>query len=122
MEDAGHLSLIGFTAGSRSTPAFGMARNFISREGSEVENAENQELAAIMSYFWVRAKCLYPAEVVQDFEDYYSRYNIPRFDPDWPASYSDRGTLAFPLAAGKYTFQDIERAPGCGIVAQRYAR
>jgi hypothetical protein len=99
-----------------------MARNFISCEGSEVENAENQELAAIMSYLWVRAKRLYPAEVVQDFEDYYSRYNIPRFDPDWPAAYSDRGTLEFPLAAGKYAFQDIERAPGCGIVAQRYAR
>jgi hypothetical protein len=66
-----------------------MGCNFVSCKGCEVKNAENQELSAIMFYLWVWAKCLYPAKVIQDFEDYYSRYNIPRFDPDWPASYSD---------------------------------
>ncbi|KAJ2933961.1 hypothetical protein H1R20_g3129, partial [Candolleomyces eurysporus] len=118
-EDSGTLMLAGYSCGSRSAPAFGITRNFESGEGAKAEKEDNIAISQILAYFWARAKGRYPSEVIEDLENFYDKYNIPRFDPDWPASATRSANLSLKLDGCEYTFKDVERAPGCAILCQR---
>ncbi|KAJ2933999.1 hypothetical protein H1R20_g3095, partial [Candolleomyces eurysporus] len=118
-EDSGTLMLAGYSCGSRSAPAFGITRNFESGEGAKAEKEDNIAIAQILAYFWARAKGRYPGEVTEDIENFYDKYNIPRFDPDWPTSATRSADLSLKLDGREYTFKDVERAPGCAILCQR---
>ncbi|RXW17374.1 hypothetical protein EST38_g8480 [Candolleomyces aberdarensis] len=121
-EDSGTIFLAGFSAGSRSHPKFGITRNFECSEGEEAEKADNETIANILAYLWSRAKGIFPTEIINDFENFYDGNNIPRFDPNWPASATKFGTLKLVLEGREYVFDNIERAPGCAVMVQRYAR
>ncbi|RXW19508.1 hypothetical protein EST38_g6347 [Candolleomyces aberdarensis] len=121
-EDSGTLMLAGYSCGSRSAPSFGITRNFESGEGHKAEREDNIAISQILAYFWARAKGRYPDEVTEDIENFYDKYNIPRFDPDWPASATRSADLSLKFGGREFTFKDVERAPGCAILCQRYAR
>lgn len=76
----------------------------------------------MLTYFWLRAKGLFPAEVISDFEAFYGERSIPRLDPDWPHGGGYRGSLQLPADCGGFLLRDVELAPGCAVFVQRYAR
>ncbi|KAH6903261.1 hypothetical protein BKA70DRAFT_1433773 [Coprinopsis sp. MPI-PUGE-AT-0042] len=103
LEDSGSLVLIGFTAGARSRPLFGLARNLL-RKSTDTTDADIRNAAA-SAYFWKH------------------RCDFPRLDPNWPYSNALSGDINLPSFAGdSLTFSDIEFGPGCMVFAQRYAR
>ncbi|KAJ3507051.1 hypothetical protein NMY22_g17053 [Coprinellus aureogranulatus] len=124
MEDLGVLIQLGFSAGSRSNPSFGFVKNFLSKAAGagDAELRSNRELASALIYFWLRSKALFPSEVVDDISAFYSENDIPRFDPDWPASREEIGVLELPFGATAFAFEDVERAPGCAVAVDGYAR
>ncbi|RXW19245.1 hypothetical protein EST38_g6615 [Candolleomyces aberdarensis] len=121
-EDSGTLVMAGFSAGSRRAPEFGIVRNFESREGKDAEKADNVKIANLLTYVWTRAKALFPSKIIEDFENFYDGSSAPRFDPGWPASSTKSGALKLVLDGREHVFENVERAPGCAIMCQRYAR
>ncbi|TEB19572.1 hypothetical protein FA13DRAFT_1820850 [Coprinellus micaceus] len=123
-EDPGSIVQAGFTAGSLSAPTFGLARNFASRAkgAAKAERASNDELAAALAYFWARAKSRFPSEVIEDVEGFYDAHSIPRFDPNWPFSATTTASLFLTIAGYPVSIPSAERAPGCAVIAEGYAR
>jgi hypothetical protein len=122
-EDPGSIAQLGFTAGSRNAPVFGLARNFASRAkgAAKAEQASNDELAAALAYFWSRAKGRFPKEIINDIEGFFEAHSIPRFDPHWPDSATTIASLFLNIAGYPFSVPNIERAPGCAVVAEGYA-
>ncbi|KAJ3547346.1 hypothetical protein NMY22_g1689 [Coprinellus aureogranulatus] len=124
LDDTGHIFQVGFSAGNRKVPAFHLARNWTSNDGPEVHHQQNQELASLFAWAWLRGKALLPAEVTNDIEGFYAENNIPRMDPDWPAPGSDKITMKIPFADvdGEISLPEVDRAPSLGGIASRYAK
>ncbi|TEB03940.1 hypothetical protein FA13DRAFT_1602247, partial [Coprinellus micaceus] len=122
LEDPGSLIQAMYSAGSRSAPSFGMVRNITAPLTQEEKDDANRNIASLFSYVWLRAKGLFPREIIADFVKFYDRYNIPRFDPEWPDSRTATGSIELPCDLGSVTFADVERSPGLGVLHDRYAR
>ncbi|TEB27192.1 hypothetical protein FA13DRAFT_1594884, partial [Coprinellus micaceus] len=122
LEDPGSLIQVMYSAGSRSAPAFGIVRNVAASVSQADRDEANRDIASLFSYVWLRAKGLFPAEIIDDFVEFYARYNIPRFDPDWPYSRTSTGPVKLPCGLGSISFSDVERSPGLGVLHDRYAR
>ena len=122
LEDPGSLLQVMYSAGSRRAPSFGMVRNITASLTEEEMSEANRSIASLFSYVWLRAKGLFPPEIIADFVQFYDRYNIPRFDPDWPDSATATGSVELPCALGPVSFDDVERSPGLGVLHDRYAR
>lgn len=101
-------------------PLFGWVRNMLSKRTDEA--ASNRELAQFFTYFWLRCKVVFPAAITSDLEGFYEQWNLPRLQADWPAQREDRGPMELPLSGGPASWEDVELAPGCGVIVQRYAR
>lgn len=124
MEDIGILIQIGYSTGLRNRPSFGIVRNFLSKAAgaASAELESNRALSSVLIYFWLRAKGLFPTDVVDDIENFYSQNDIPRFDPDWPGRGGGGGVLELPLGASPFAFEEVERSPGCAVAVADYAR
>ena len=120
LEDTGSVVQIGFSAGSRSVPSFGFVRNLLSKAADA--DAANRNFSALLTFFWLCSMGVFPQEIIDDIKKFYREYDIPRLNPDWPSSEETRGTLSLPPECGSYTFHDVELAPGCAVMVQRYAR
>ncbi|TEB26005.1 hypothetical protein FA13DRAFT_1636803 [Coprinellus micaceus] len=120
LADTGSVVQVGFSAGSRSVPSFGFVRNLLSKDTSA--DAANREFSALLTFFWLCAMGVFPQEIIDDFKNFYGEFDIPRLNPDWPHSNEVQGTLSLPPQCSSYTFRDIELAPGCAVMVQRYAR
>ncbi|KAF6741026.1 hypothetical protein DFP72DRAFT_343901 [Ephemerocybe angulata] len=119
-EDSGTIVQIGFTAGALSRPLFGIARNLLWR-GAAGDDTQ-RDLSSLLTYVWNRAMGTLPAPIIEDFKSFYGDCDLPRLDPDWPASQNSLGKLRLPPDCGGHTFDHAELAPGCAVFAQRYAR
>lgn len=121
LEDRGSIIQIGFTAGSRAAPEFGWARNALSKKAGE--GTSNHRVSSLMAAFWLIAKQGFPPEIISDFEDFYKKNGLPYLHPDWPATQdTSRGPLELPSSSGACKWDDVELAPGCAVMVQRYAR
>ncbi|KAF5320514.1 hypothetical protein D9611_010727 [Ephemerocybe angulata] len=120
MEDTGSVVQVGFSAGSRSVPSFGFVRNLVSKAVDA--DAANREFSVLLTFFWLCSMGVFPEEIIRDFKAFYGEFDIPRLNPDWPTFDEARGTLILPPECGSYAFKDVELAPGCAVMVQRYAR
>lgn len=120
LEDAGTIVQVGFGAGSLSRPQFGLVKNLLWR-GAATEQTQ-RDISSLLTYFWNRSKSLLPTEIVSDMEEFYSHHDLPRLDPDWPASAKSFGKLQFPASCGGHSYDRVPLAPGCAVLAERYAR
>lgn len=76
-----------------------------------------------MTAYWLMAKHAFPPEVIEDFEDFHRKHDLPRFHPEWPlCGNATRGPLKLPLERGPLKWDNVELAPGSGVMVQRYAR
>ncbi|KAF6745808.1 hypothetical protein DFP72DRAFT_992945 [Ephemerocybe angulata] len=120
MEDTGSVVQVGFSAGSRRVPSFGFVRNLVSK-AVDADTA-NREFSVLLTFFWLCSMGVFPSEIIDDFKAFYGEFDIPRLNPDWPSYNEAQGTLKLPPECGSYVFKDIELAPGCAVMVQRYAR
>jgi hypothetical protein len=121
LEDSGSIVLIGFSAGARSRPLFGLARNLL-RKSTDTSAADVNNAAA-SAYFWMHVKMLHPREVSESIEGFHQEFSFPWLDPKWPYSQEISGDINLPSFQGHLlTFQDIEHGPGCMVYVQRYSR
>ncbi|KAH6871084.1 hypothetical protein BKA70DRAFT_1131291 [Coprinopsis sp. MPI-PUGE-AT-0042] len=119
-EDPGQLVQVGWTTGARNNPSFDAARNLL-RPGEDTTEAD-KENAFATAYFWRRVQLLHPPEVGDSIAGFYKEHNIPRLDPDWPATRRVHGPVSVPTDTEPITFQDAEFAPGCLVMTERYCR
>jgi hypothetical protein len=120
LEDPGVLALIGFTAGARSVPRFGLARNFLCKpEDTSKIDLRN---AAVAAYFWQHLQQAHPPEIAADIAAFYRTYNLPLLDPMWPYSAQSSGQLSFPSPSGPLVFHDVAFAPSCLAMSSCYSR
>ncbi|KAH6897573.1 hypothetical protein BKA70DRAFT_1231516 [Coprinopsis sp. MPI-PUGE-AT-0042] len=80
----GQLVQIGWTTGARSNPKFDAARN-LPKKKEDISEAD-KENAYRSAYFWCRVQLLHTLEVGSSIAAFYNRPDIPRLDPNWPAS------------------------------------
>ncbi|KAG2018864.1 hypothetical protein CC2G_008245 [Coprinopsis cinerea AmutBmut pab1-1] len=120
LEDAGSLVMFGYSAGSRSKPAFAWVKNLLGKRADTTEF--NHKAATVLGYAWLRMRALHPGPVIGDFLRFFNRYNIPRLDPNWPAPPRDRGSITLPPGCGGFVYEGAENAPGCAVFGERYAR
>lgn len=67
--DRGVIAQVEYSAGSRSMPLFGWARNMLSKKTDEP--ASNRELAEFFTYFWLRCEVVFPDAITRDLEEFY---------------------------------------------------
>lgn len=121
LEDRGVIVQIGFSAGLREAPEFGWVRNTLSKKTDQ--DTAKREASSFMTAFWLMAKHAFPSEVIEDFEEFHRKHNLPRFHPDWPAcADAAHGPLKLPLPHGGLEWDNVDLAPGSGVMVQRYAR
>lgn len=120
LEDAGRIVQIGYSGGALHNPAFGVVKNLLWKTAETDQT--RRDISTLMTYFWNRAKSVLPAEVTDDMEEFYSRYQLPRLDPAWSISGEEHGLLHLPLSCGGKTYERVPLAPGCAVLAHRYAR
>lgn len=101
-------------------PQFGWVRNLLSKKTNE--SASNRQLTAFFTYFWLRCKAVFPELITGDLEAFYEEWNLPRLQEGWPARSEERGPLELPASCGGFKWEDVELAPGCGVMVQRYSR
>ncbi|KAH6890911.1 hypothetical protein BKA70DRAFT_1120080, partial [Coprinopsis sp. MPI-PUGE-AT-0042] len=119
-EDPGQLVQIGWTTGARNDPKFDAARNLLRRNEDTTE--ADKENAYASAFFWRRVQLLHPPEVGNSIAAFYKEHDIPRLDPNWPASRRVNGPVTLPSGIEPITFEDIEFGPGCVIMTERYSR
>ncbi|KAJ3502776.1 hypothetical protein NMY22_g18473 [Coprinellus aureogranulatus] len=121
LEDRGVIVQIGFSAGSRDAPEFGWVRNTLSKKTDE--DAAKRKVSSFMTAFWLMSKQAFPSEIVEDFENFHRKFNVPRFHPEWPdCDDASRGPLELPPSCGGQQWDDVDLAPGSAVMVQRYAR
>lgn len=124
--DRSELHLLGVGCFPRTRNAFAPARHGRLEGGSSAKrgrgDAANREFSALLTFFWLCAMGVFPQEIIDDFKAFYGEFDIPRLNPDWPSSDESKGALRLPPECGRYTFRDVELAPGCAVMVQRYAR
>jgi hypothetical protein len=121
LEDSGSIVLIGFSAGARSRPLFGLARNLL-RKSTDTSAADVNNTAA-SAYFWQHVQMLHPQEVSESIQAFHTKYSFPWLDPKWPYSREISSDLDLPSFNGHLlTFHNVEHGPGCMVFVQRYAR
>lgn len=99
---------------------FGWARNLLLKSTDSA--SANRDYSSLLAYFWLRAKGVFPPEIIGDLKNFYAGQSLPRLNPDWPYLESARGVLKLPGDCGGFEVRDIDLAPGCAVFVQRYAR
>lgn len=121
LEDAGHIAIAGYSAGARSQPYFGWARNLRSKKTDE--GAANLRICQAFSLVWNIAKGVHPPEVAESITSFTESLALPPPHPDPESISSLQGPLLVPGLGGHVTVvPDADKAPIAGVVAQRYAR
>ncbi|KAH6876475.1 hypothetical protein BKA70DRAFT_1128403 [Coprinopsis sp. MPI-PUGE-AT-0042] len=124
LEDTGKLVQIGVTAGGRSHPEFGMARNLLRKVDRQPDKQaeDNQKNASVGAYFWRRVQLMHPPEVSQDIEGFYRKHDFPKLDPDWPSKQRTTGPVELHPSCEAITFHEAQFSPSCLVFSERYSR
>ncbi|KAK7018074.1 hypothetical protein VNI00_018393 [Paramarasmius palmivorus] len=122
LDDAGSLTLSGWSAGSRSQPLFAWAKNIIRSMASDEKRSLHYDTSAIFALLWNLAVTMMPDDVLADFEDFIGELGIYRMDPS--IYYNGEATRMYTVRIGgvDIPLRDAELAPPCGVCAKNYAR
>ncbi|KAJ3891722.1 hypothetical protein GG344DRAFT_76645 [Lentinula edodes] len=120
-EDAGCIVICGWSAGSRSKPAFDFVRNFLSSKSDAEKHSLRYEAASAFALFWNMICALGPDEVLSDIEHFLSTSNIYGMDANLHAGGTEN-IYTVPINGLPITFRDARMAPPSGVFARNYAR
>ncbi|KAJ4492337.1 hypothetical protein C8R41DRAFT_733462, partial [Lentinula lateritia] len=120
-EDAGCIVICGWSAGSRSKPAFDFVRNFLTSKSDAEKCSLRYEAASAFALFWNMVCALGPAEVLSDIEHFLSTTKIYGMDANLHAG-SPENVYTVPINGIPITFRNARMAPPSGVFARNYAR
>ncbi|KAH7877446.1 uncharacterized protein C8R40DRAFT_1020924, partial [Lentinula edodes] len=120
-EDAGCIVISGWSAGSRSKPAFDFVRNFLSPKSDAEKHSIRYEAASAFALFWNMVRALGPEEVLADIDSFLSESNIYGMDANLHAG-GPENTYTVPINNIPVTFRNAQMAPPSGVFARNYAR
>ncbi|XP_006454211.1 hypothetical protein AGABI2DRAFT_61502 [Agaricus bisporus var. bisporus H97] len=123
-EDPGHLTIAGFSAGSRSNPQFHWAKNVIRKLAPEDVLAFRQRQSCAFALFWNMLLKRLPPEILDEWRGWIAREAMPGMNPLFSAGENsgNRGVCEFPVYNGTCKLSSVEYAPPSGVMAQNYAR
>ncbi|KAF7784937.1 hypothetical protein Agabi119p4_1102 [Agaricus bisporus var. burnettii] len=123
-EDPGHLSIAGFSAGSRSQPQFHWARNIIRKLPPEAAFDFRLRQSYAFALFWNMLLKRLPAEIMDEWNGWIDQEMLPGMHPSWTGG--GRGDTAgeciFPVYNGHVKLSAAKYAPPAGVMAQNYSR
>ncbi|KXN84190.1 hypothetical protein AN958_12894 [Leucoagaricus sp. SymC.cos] len=123
-EDAGHLSIAGFSAGARSKPEFHWAQNLIRKlaEGTALQFQQLQ--ASAFALFWNMLEKRLPKEICNEWRGWISREVMPAMNPLWKSGdpISSRGSYEIRVLDETVAIHDAQLALPSGVMVQNYAR
>ena len=118
---------MGYSAGPRSKPCFGWAKNLLSRNRTKEEiEGLDYETSSVFTLFWNMCKHRLPAGIIDDIEDYMAETGIRRMDGNGlMASAQDPSKGDFIVSAGdavQFKICEADLAPPTGVFAANYSR
>lgn len=120
LDDPGTMVQVGFSAGSRSAPAFDWVRNLPAKIDPTERDKMNKNISAAFALFWNLCRFWLPPVVINDIDKFMEDTKIYPMD----------GSARTGKLSGKYEvivdgvefeFTDARLAPPAGVVAQNYA-
>lgn len=118
--------LEGYTAGQRSKPCFGWAKNLLRKHTAQDAERLACESSSVFAVFWNMCRYRLPAVVVEDVEKYLATTGVRRMDAGGVlASGTDPAKGHYTVSAGdgiKFTINDADLAPPTGVMAANYSR
>ncbi|KAJ3753728.1 hypothetical protein EV360DRAFT_52978 [Lentinula raphanica] len=121
VQDAGCIVISGWSAGSRSKPAFDFVRNFLSAKTEEEKHSLRYEAASAFAFFWNMICALGPKEVLDDIDAFLSDSKIYSMDANCHAGGVEK-TYTITVDDVPITFREARMAPPSGVFARNYAR
>ena len=122
-EDAGSLVQIGYTAGSRSRPRLGWAKNIKRKLRQGVLADLTYRSSSAFALAWNAFRMQLPDEVMEDFNNYFISSGIVRMDP---SGQNQKTKGVYTILDGDnqepVLFQDAELAPPSGFFGANYTR
>ncbi|KAF8331270.1 hypothetical protein F5887DRAFT_895022 [Amanita rubescens] len=126
LDDPGNLSIAGFSAGARSKPSFGWARNFLPKtfadKGSMEDTIEdiNQNTCAAFALFWNICRSWVPPTIIDDIDKFTIGSGLPPMHPDIIEGHDSDYQITINQLT--FTFSNARLAPPMGLTANNYAR
>ncbi|TFY58816.1 hypothetical protein EVJ58_g6174, partial [Rhodofomes roseus] len=125
LDDPGKLVLVGYSAGSRSSPAFDYSRNIEAKKLSEeFVRSHHMAVSSSFSLFYQLMRANLPNEVLEDYEEYIAKHGFPRMDARGAIPVDDEGCGDYYVKKGgkTFTFHGAKLAPPAGVAGVNYAR
>ena len=127
LDDPGTLSLVGFSAGARSSPSFGWARNIKQstfQDKTKVQDTIeelNEDTCAAFALFWNLCRSWLPDEIINDIDASTLSLGLPPMAPTVQDSHDGGYHITLPDGL-TVSFSDVRLAPPMGLTANNYAR
>jgi hypothetical protein len=120
LEDAGSIVLEGYTAGARSQPMFGWARNLKRKMADKDARSQRYRSSSLFALLWNMIRTRLPEEILADFDKYLHDNSLLRMD----GGSKGKSEIRFTVGAGEWEldFFDLELAPPSGAIGKNYAR
>ena len=113
---------IGYTAGSRSRPRIGWARN-IRRKLKAKELADlTTRSSSAFAFAWNMFQNQLPDEVMDDFNEYLTSSDIVRMHPSGKKHRNKKGEYTICNRGEAITFHNVDLAPPAGFFGVNYCR
>ncbi|KAK7018687.1 hypothetical protein VNI00_018314 [Paramarasmius palmivorus] len=122
LDDAGSLTMSGWSAGSRSQPLFAWAKNIIRKLTEDETRSLHYDTSAIFALLWNLAVTMMPDDVLADFEDFIGELGIHCMDPSIHYHGEANNMYTVRIRGADIPLRDAELAPPCGVCAKNYAR
>lgn len=116
----------GYSAGARSRPCFGWAKNLTRKHSQEEVKSLDYESSSVFALFWNMCKHRLPSSVIDDIEGYMEKTGISRMDGNGlMAADGDPAKGRYTVSAGAgaaFTICEADLAPPTGVFAANYSR
>jgi hypothetical protein len=123
-EDPGKLVQVGYSAGSRSAPAFHWVKNLLSKRIPQEEvDAMDKRASSAFAFAWNLGRSKLPDEVIQDFDQFLADTDIKHMDARG-LLVDERGDNVYTAEIGDqvFEFHGANLAPPQGVFGKNYAR
>jgi hypothetical protein len=115
------LCQIGYTAGARSSPQLGWARNLLSKQAEETASRLMYESSSVFALFWNILRNQLPGEVNHSFEEWLEKTQIVRMDT-MGSQDSTEGAYTVKYGEDVYEFHGVDMPPPSGVFGTNYTR
>lgn len=119
MSDPGTMQNVGYSAGSRSAPAFDWVKNLRSKNvQQDAIVAMNYRISSAFAIFWNLCRSWLPEQIIKDFDDFMVKSGILAMG----SVNGTNGDYTAQVGDGTHIFNDVQLAPPQGVMAVNYAR